>query len=201
MCESISDDDAGSKLLAFTNSYTPPRTLSKIPSSSVGSQQAALLPTPANRTPPGDPLTLSPASVHHTPPPTLRRLSQCQVCIGQKRRMPACFGGRLIQIREKNFQARQMERQHWSPRRRDSQSPVTTIVVAPVFNAEEKPSSMNTTTARVSNASESEQNPGMSRDHKFLGTLIRMSLPSAKRQRDLGSEHFQILYIGRKRQL
>lgn len=62
-----------------------------------------------------------------------------------------------MRVLEKNFQARQAECQHWSPRSQGSQSTATGVAIDRVFNTEEQPLSKGTATGRLPAALDSEK--------------------------------------------
>lgn len=82
------------------------------------SHQTELAPTPETRIMSANTLMPSPASVYYAPPSTLGRPVQSLLCFGPHAVDSLVLEAdqdRLIQEREKKFQAWEAEREHWSP--------------------------------------------------------------------------------------
>lgn len=126
-------------------------------------RQTTLSPTAETKTALSDSAISSSVSVYYSPPPIPGRTPQCQFCLKPHSSCPLALEAdrdRLLQVWEKNFQARQAERDHWSPRGPSRQSSLTGVATARVFNTEGEPSSTDTAVSRVQTGSESGKEPG-----------------------------------------
>lgn len=139
-------------VLALTSSFT--RHYNQVSSSPFffSGHQAELLPILETKTTPTGSLTMLPAFVYYTSPRLPGRPFQCRLCVENRSLCPNVFKGDrdpLIEKREKSFQTRQMEHQHWSPRSRKNQFTVTDNATARIFNTEENPLPADATARRA----------------------------------------------------
>lgn len=181
-------------MLVLTDAHTPPHSRSSSAASPTGSHQTRLPPSPETKTTSKDSLTLSPASVYHTSPSTPRRPLQCRLCFGPHmvcQLVPEADRKRLVQVQKKNFQARQAERQNWSPRSRDIQSSATGITTSRVFSTEKKPLSTDTIVGPVTPAPKSKRNSGTPRGHTLLSAFIKLALPNPEPEKRANSGYTQ----------
>lgn len=184
--ESIRGKDVSSKAMALTHFCKRPRNQSKSRCSPFSSHQAALLMASETKTAPSDSMTLSTASVYSIPAPTPGRALQCWLCLGLHAECtlgPEADQDWLIEVRNTSFEAGKAERQHWSPRSRDIQSPATGISTARIFSTVEKSLSTDITVGFLPHASELLGNSETSRSKKFPASLSKR-FPPAWNHRD-----------------
>lgn len=106
--KSLSGEDAGSKVLVLTNSFTPLLNRSTNLASPFGSHQAALPSTPEPTIALADLLPPSLLSVYYTVPRTPQKPSHCGLCM-ERRAVSALAPGTdlncVILVQEKKVQA------------------------------------------------------------------------------------------------
>lgn len=188
--ESIRREEVGSKVPALTSSYSPSRTSSTNLSFPFSSPQTTLPSTLETKTSENF-LTPSLALVHYTPSSRPWRPLQCCLCFGShamRSLVPEIDRKRPIQVRKGEFQARQAERQHWSPQSRSIHTRATGTTTARIFNTAEKHPSAITRAGPTTTAAEAEKNPGTFRGDMIPGTLINVpfSNPELQQRPDTG---------------
>lgn len=112
--DSTCNENFNSKFLALPDSYTPPRILNTMLSSSFSSYQTTLPPTLESKSALRDLLSPSSASVYCAPPHTPPKPPHCLLCFRSVRcaaLISEDLQDRLIHVPEKNVHPRQTERQ------------------------------------------------------------------------------------------